>query len=305
MTEAKKPIPNMAPGATPPVAAQKVEAPKSNPPPVQPTKALAPIDQFRGALTAMQSQFSMVLPPQIKPDKFLRVVMTAVQQTPDLLQADRQTLFNACMKAATDGLIPDGKEAALVTFNTNKGTKQAPNYVKAVQYMPMVAGILKKVRNSGELASITALDVYENDEFEYWVDSDGEHLKHRPLMFGDKGQLKGTYALAKTKDGAVYIEVLDLQQLNAIQAVSRGEYGPWKSAFAGEMRKKSAIRRLSKRLPMSTDVEVVVQRDDDLFDLDQQEQETQTPEKKSRLHAALAEQEPTDVTPIPEDQVPL
>lgn len=317
MTEQKKDIPNMAPGSVASVPSAAKPAPPPQPTQAATTKpqqqappkaaiAVKPIDQFRGALMAMESQFTMVLPPQIKPDKFLRVVMTAVQQTPDLLQADRQTLFNASMKAATDGLIPDGKEAALVVFNTNMGTKEHPQWVKAVQYMPMVAGILKKVRNSGELSSITAHDVYEHDAFEYWVDSDGEHINHRPLMFGNRGALRGTYALAKTKDGAVYIEVMDLGQLDAIKASSRGKGGPWAGAFAGEMRKKSAIRRLAKRLPMSTDVEVVVQRDDDLYDLDQQpEQEQQPVERKSRLKSALEEHEPKDVTPMRDDEVPL
>lgn len=245
----------------------------------------------------------MVLPPQIKPERFLRVVMTAVQQNPELLAADRSTLFSASMKAATDGLIPDGKEAALVTF----GNK--------VQYMPMVAGILKKVRNSGELSSITALDIYEKDDFKYWIDSDGEHLTHKPLMFGDKGKLLGTYALAKTKDGAVYIEVMDMSQLDAVKKVSRGKTGPWSGDFAGEMRKKSAIRRLSKRLPMSTDIEMVIQRDDDLFTPSESQPEAKVvseepppppPEvRKSRLKTAIESQSPPiDVTPTPQPQTP-
>ena len=74
--------------------------------------------------------------------------------------------------------------------------------------MSMVGGILKKVRNSGELSSITAQIVYENDEFNYYIDADGEHISHRPNMFGDRGKRIGAYALAKTKDGAIYVEVM-------------------------------------------------------------------------------------------------
>jgi hypothetical protein len=44
------------------------------------------------------------------------------------------------VKLAQDGLLPDGREAAVVMFG-NKA-----------QAMPMIAGILKKVRQSGEVA---------------------------------------------------------------------------------------------------------------------------------------------------------
>lgn len=216
-----------------------------------------PIEEVRGALSKMKDQFSAALPKQIDPEKFVRVVMTAVQNNQKLVtDATRQSLYSACMKCASDGLLPDGREAALVIF---KGE---------VAYMPMVGGILKKVRNSGELSSITSQMVHKNDRFRFWIDVDGEHIDHEPLMFGDRGEAIGVYALAKTKDGAVYVEVLDKAQVLAIKNVSRAQDGPWKGAFEFEMWRKSAIRRLSKRLPMSTDLEAVIKRDDDFYDLD-------------------------------------
>lgn len=208
----------------------------------------------------MEPQFKAALPEHISSEKFTRVVMTAITSNPELVNADRTTLFSSCLKAASDGLLPDGKEAALIVFKTKNGP--------IVQYLPMIGGILKKIRNSGELSSITAQLVYENDAFDYMVDADGEHLQHKPNMFGDRGNLKGAYALAKTKDGAVYIEVMTMAQLDAVKNVSRSkEYGPWAGAFQTEMMKKTVMRRLSKRLPMSTDLEQVIQRDDDLYDV--------------------------------------
>jgi recombination protein RecT len=217
---------------------------------------IKPVDEVRNNLVKMQEQFQMALPPQISPDKFVRVVMTAVGQSPGLINANRQTLYASCMKAAQDGLLPDGREAALVMFG------------KDVAYMPMVGGILKKVRNSGELASITSQMVYKNDRFRFWIDGDGEHIDHEPLMFGERGDAIGVYALAKTKDGAIYIEVMDKAQVMAVKGASRAKSGPWTGSFEHEMWRKTAIRRLAKRLPMSTDLEAVIRRDDDLYDLE-------------------------------------
>ncbi len=224
-----------------------------------PGKPMNPMAVIRNDLLKMEDQFKMALPPNIDPQRFVRVVLTAIQQNSDLLTADRKSLWNSCMKAAADGLLPDGREAALVIYRV----KGQP----VVQYLPMVTGILKKVRNSGELASITSQIVFEKDKFRYWVDQDGEHLEHLPEMFADRGAGLGAYAIAKTKDGNLYIEVMSDEQIDAVRNVSRAkDFGPWSGPFKDEMKRKTVIRRLAKRLPMSTDLEQVIHRDDELFD---------------------------------------
>lgn len=218
------------------------------------TKALTPVEKLRTQIIQMGPEFSKVLPEHVTVEKFTRVVMTAIQKDANLVRAEPSSLFEACVRCATDGLIPDGREAALTTFGG-----------KAV-YMPMVGGILKKVRNSGELASITAQVIHKNDSFRYWVDGDGEHLTHEPLLFGERGEMIGVYALAKTKDGDVYIEPMTIADVDKVRKVSKAQSGPWKDWY-DEMAKKTAIRRLSKRLPMSTDLEDVIRRDDHLTEL--------------------------------------
>lgn len=221
--------------------------------------AIAPIDEVRKSLTLMESQFKAALPSHIDPKKFIRTVLTAVQTNPQILEANRTSLYASCMKAASDGLICDGREAALVVYNSKQG--------KQVNYLPMVAGILKKVRNSGELLSLTAQIVYEHDKFDYWLDDQGEHLEHRPQMFGDRKGMLGAYAIARTKDGGTFIEVMTSDQIDAVRKASRAsESGPWAGPFATEMAKKSVIKRLAKRLPMSTDLEQALSRDEELYD---------------------------------------
>jgi len=255
-------------------------------------KKVTPIQELRVTMESpeMREQIKKALPPHINVDKFIRVAVTAASNNPKLVE-HKSSFYKACMQAAADGLVPDNKEAAMVIFGDS------------VAYMPMIAGILKKVRNSGELASITAQIVHKNDKFKYWIDGDGEHIEHEPLMFLDRGDKIGVYALAKTKDDAVYIEVLTSEQVAAIKNVSRQKNGPWSGAFSDEMWKKSAIRRLSKRLPMSTDLEQVIQRDDEMYDLDKQpeqapQEEKQPETKSSRLSKIVAAQ--TEKTPVVE-----
>jgi recombination protein RecT len=236
-------------------------------------KKLTPFEEVRRTLLSeeMKAQLCMALPPQMPPEKFQRVAVTAVNKNPDLLNCTRGSLYQSFMLAAQDGLLPDGREAAIVRY-MNKGEPTAT-------YMPMVGGILKKIRNSGELAAITAQVIHKNDPFRYWVDDSGEHLTHEPELFGDRGQIIGVYALAKTKDGAVYIEVLTKDDVEKVRAVSRAkDSGPWVQWW-DEMAKKTAIRRLSKRLPMSTDLDELIRRDDEIYDVEKPSETEPKPAK--------------------------
>lgn len=250
------------------------------------TKAIKPVDQLKQSLQKMDTQFKAALPNHISVEKFTRVLMTAVSQTPALVEADRQSLFGSCMKAAQDGLLPDGREGAIVTFNSN-GQKIA-------QWMPMTAGLLKKMRNSGEIASITSQIVYSGDDFDYYIDDEGEHISHRPKMFGERGERIGAYSLLKTKDGAIYIECMNAKQIADVKNVSRSKNnGPWSGPFEEEMWKKTTLRRLSKRAPMSTDVEQQLHSDDDLF----------MPEKEVKGKATAVEKTALPPSPAVEPEI--
>jgi recombination protein RecT len=252
-------------------------------------KALTPMEAMRGTLVKMESEFSSALPPQIPVEKFIRTTMTAVQMNPELLQADRRSLLGTAMKAAQDGLLLDGREAAPVIFRTKEGPK--------VQYMPMVGGILKKIRNSGELLSIAAHVVYDQDKFEYTL-GDDENITHTPFLGQDRGKPIAAYAIAKTKDGAIYREVMSVADVEKVRAASRaGKFGPW-ADWWDEMAKKTVIRRLAKRLPSSADVDQVMAADLEASGFSQRAPSgpvniTPAPEQQaaplSRLRASMAE----------------
>ena len=227
-----------------------------------------PYAKFRGQVADLTPELGKALPSHIKPERFARVVLTVAQQTPDLLSADRRSLFGACLKCASDGLIPDGREAALVIFNTKRKVDGRDVWVKAVQYMPMMAGMLKRIRNSAEIASVQAHIIYENDTF---LIRRGltDTLEHTPLFPGERGKAVGAYAVAKFKDGSdPQFEVMDLAQIEAVAKISRSRdkqgqaYGPWKDHW-DEMARKTVFRRLAKWLPMDADTETVMRRDDE------------------------------------------
>lgn len=232
---------------------------------------------FKNQVANSESEFRAALPEHIPVERFVRVVTTAVVSNPDLLNADRRSLFEAAMKAAQDGLLPDSRDGALVIYGGR------------VQWMPMIGGILKKIRNSGELLSIGAHVVHEHDEFTY-VLGDDEKIEHRPAL-GERGKPILVYAIAKTKDSGIYREVMTVADVEKVRSVSRAKNsGPW-TQWWGEMAKKTVIRRLAKRLPMSSDLDDIIRRDDELYDFERAKEEARANADRSlagRLSALAA-----------------
>lgn len=232
------------------------------------SRALTPIKEFQAKFEQREAAFAETLPAHIPFERFKRVVLRAVQKNPDLLVADPASVMNSAMDAANDGLLPDGREGAMVIYNTKvkRGGKEI--WIKAAQWMPMIAGVLKKVRNSGELKAISVRVVYAGDQFRYWIDENGEHLTYEAADNPDKSIVRRVFAQALTKDGGVYIEVMDVDDIEKVRAVSRASNkGPWVDWWE-EMAKKTVLRRLAKRLPTSADLDDLMRRDDHLYDFD-------------------------------------
>jgi recombination protein RecT len=237
------------------------------------TKAPNPLVQLHDQMERRTGQFAAALPAHIPAERFKRVLLTAVQNNPALAAADRQTFFNSAMKAAQDGLLPDGREGAMVIYKTKVKEAGREFWVDAVQWMPMIGGIRKKVRNSGEIETWDAHCVYENDAFEFEL-GDSPYIKHKPALSGDRGKIIAAYSVATLKSGEKSREVMSIDEIMAVWRKSSKQKdkegnptGPWKDHL-GEMCRKTVARRHSKVLPMSTDLDDLMRRDDDLYDME-------------------------------------
>jgi recombination protein RecT len=226
---------------------------------------LTVINQFRTELERMGPQFAHALPAHIPLERFNRVVMTAIQNKPDLLKCTRQSLFNACMKAAQDGLLPDGREGAIVPFGENEdGQKKSDQ----AMWMPMIAGIRKKARNSGELNDLYAHVVHVGDEFDIQL-GDDPHVRHKPALNGGRTrQLVGAYSIAVFKDGTKSYEWMTIDEIEDVRKrYSRAKRGPWSDPISyPEMCRKTVVRLHCKSLPMSTDLDTLLHRDEQLYE---------------------------------------
>lgn len=219
-----------------------------------------------------RSAIAGALPASMTFDRFKGAVVLAVLRTPELAD-DMRGLLLACQQCASDGLLPDGREAALVVYFTS--TKQADGgwkKVPKVQYQPMVFGLMKLARNSGEISTMSARVVRGGDQFEVEY-GDEERLTHRPRLDGEPGRPPThVYAIAVMRDGGREREVMSWAEVGDIMrrsksavpdADGRPTKGPWASD-PDEMAKKTVLRRLMKRLPRSTQLESALERGDEI-----------------------------------------
>jgi len=255
---------------------------QSNLPAQRQSRELHPVTKLTQQLEERADEFAKALPSHISPAKLQRTIVTAATSNAELLTADRQSLIVAAMKAAQDGLLPDGREAALVIFNTSEKDAQGQWHKrKLVQYMPMVYGLRKKIVQSGEIASLQTGLVYraemEAGAFLYEVGLEPP-IRHRPMLDLPAEELTddkivAAYSMAKMKDGTVSVEVMRRGEIDKVREVSmtgatkdrngkpRQPKGPWVDWF-GEMARKTVMRRHAKTLPMSGDIIVDVEADE-------------------------------------------
>jgi recombination protein RecT len=230
-------------------------------------KAMTPIDEITNSIQLREKKYKEILPRHIPAKRFTKTIILALNSNPVLASADRNSFYLACMKAAQDGLILDGREAALVTFRNKEG-------VNIVQYMPMTRGIIKKVRNSGMVSTLTAHVVYEHDDYKYVMGDDEKIIHNLPSVGTDRGNPIAVYAIAKLKDGSIEREWITRAQVEKVRAISRSgkddkgaPKGIWKD-WQDEMWEKTVLRRLMKRLPQSSDIDSVIQAIDADYDME-------------------------------------
>ena len=214
-----------------------------------------------------KSKLAQALPPGVSVDRFTRVTLTAIQQNPAVVNGDRTSLYNAVTRCAQDGLLPDGKQAALVMFGN------------AVQYMPMIGG-LRNIAAKHGIAMATGV-VHKADFFEYELGIESR-MVHKPAPLDQpRGDAIGAWAQARDADGNLYLEVMGREDIEKVRAVSRSKgNGPWVQQW-GEMARKTVGRRLFKSLPITgldeRDARILEQSDADI-DFDRETGEVRQPQ---------------------------
>ena len=242
---------------------------------------------LKGLLMSMQGQIAKALPTVLTPERYTRMVMTALSTNPQLQQCTPESFLGAVMQAAQLGVEPNTPlgQAYLIPYR-NKGRLEC-------QFQLGYKGMLDLAYRSGEVSIIDAQAVHENDDFtfEYGLEP---KLKFKPSLT-NRGPVVAYYAMFRTKDGGFNFAVMskeDVEQFAKQYSKAAGSgFSPWNSNF-DSMAKKTVLKQVLKYAPLKSDFMRSVATDETI---------------KTNIQPNMAdledETEPIDVTPV-EDTPP-
>jgi recombination protein RecT len=193
-----------------------------------------------------------LLPPDVPEDKFRAALMIHLMSSKKLQDATLPSLMGCVIKAASDGLLP-GVDCYFLPFK-NKG-------VTTASYVCHYQGIVRILERSGKLARAFAHPVYEGDEF--WIDYfQTPPASHKPALGAKRGAIRCYYGAIVQKDGAMHVEPMTLDEIEAIRKKSPGgEQDAWLH-FPVMMARKTALKRVSKYVQLTAEQQRAIEEDD-------------------------------------------
>jgi recombination protein RecT len=140
-------------------------------------------------------------------------------------------------------------------WDRDKGQKKL-----VAQLLPMIAGVLRRARELGDLSSISAYTVHEGDVFSIEL-GDEPKIVHK-LAVADRGDVIAAYAIFRRGDEVIHREFMTRAEIDQTRGVSRAKAGDAWTKWFGEMARKTVVRRGSKSIPMSDALAEIVSHED-------------------------------------------
>lgn len=199
-------------------------------------------------IKVMEGEIKKALPAVITPERFTRMVLSALSMNQRLAECTPQSFLGAMMTAAQLGVEPNTPlgQAYLIPYNNRKkGCMEC-------QFQLGYKGLIDLAYRSGEVSIIQAHTVCENDEFEYELGLDPK-LKHVPAP-ASRGAATHYYAMFRTKDGGCGFAVMSREEVEQHARKYSKSYGdsPWQTNF-DEMAKKTVLKKALKYAPLKSD----------------------------------------------------
>ncbi len=238
------------------------------------TKNMAIADMIK----ALEPEIARALPSVITPERFTRMALNALNNTPKLAECTQMSFLGALMSAAHLGLEPNTQlgQAYLIPYK-NKGVLEC-------QFQIGYKGLLGLVYRNDMVQT-----VYEHDEFCYSFGLNSE-LVHVPAL-SDRGEAVAFYALFKLENGGYGFEVMSRTDMDDFakkysKRIS-STYSPWKTNYE-DMAKKTVIKRVLKFAPLKSDFQRALSNDGTI---------------KTQFAVDMSEVTPEDIVDVEGDEI--
>lgn len=189
------------------------------------------------------------LPKQLDVNRFLAILFTEFRRTPKLLSCSQDSLIKTIFQCAQIGLYPDSV----------LGLAYLIPYGPEATLVPGYKGYVELADRGGVV--LDAHPIYENDQFDFSYGTE-HYLRHSFDLKKERGALIGAWAKASGKTRDPIFEVMSREDVEEVRASSASYKNqklssPW-TTHEAEMYRKSAIRRISKLVPMCPELQRAV-----------------------------------------------
>jgi phage RecT family recombinase len=189
----------------------------------------------------------------------LRVFLVKqARDNPDffLKLTDTGSFIESLLRIAMNGLVPDGKEAAIAVY---AGVAQAmfmrDGFVKVLWRTGMVKSINDQVVTEGE---------YTTGRFDY-EEGDQGFIQHKlDLLRKDTDPVVAAYCIIELVGGGVMREVVPKDELDKMAKMSKS---PARQAWRHQMARKAALRRIMGKMPRDKAIVQLLTDDEAAYDL--------------------------------------
>lgn len=201
----------------------------------------------------LRDSFQLAMPKGMEATRLVRDALTCLRTIKDLDRCDPDSVLGALMTCAQLGLRPGvlGHAWPLPYWDGRTGGHRA-------QLVIGYQGLIELAHRSGQIASLIARTVHENDHFD--VDYGlADSLVHKPQLRGDRGAPIAYYAIVKFTSGGhaflvmTHTDMVAHRDRYAPRNRDKKIVGPWVDNFDA-MALKTTIRQLAKYMPKSTDL---------------------------------------------------
>ena len=186
---------------------------------------------------------------QERAERFTRICLTAMRQTPKLAQCEPASILGAMMTCAQLNLEP----------NTPQGLAYLIPYDRECQFQVGYKGLMQLMYRSGAIASFNADVVYRQEveqglfEYESGISPRISHkidLLNPEARTGKPEDVIAAYAAVVLKTGEPIVRLVTKMEIDQARALNRGNSPAWRDHYAA-MAIKTAIKRLSAWLPVT------------------------------------------------------
>lgn len=200
---------------------------------------LSTIPAAKDYMLASFRQFESIVGDKEKCGRYFAIFLNCLEKEPKLLKCSRSSLRNALVEAARLDLEPNSVQQLAFLIP----------YGRVCQLQTGYRGLCQLVLREGGVRAVWSRAVYKGDKV---IPHEGTrhvlvHEPKDPWHPETLDDLVGCYAVAQISPDVYDYELMGLEELNKIRAMSKSD--AWEK-WPIEMHKKAPLKRLCKRLPL-------------------------------------------------------